>query len=235
MSEDVVVGQETITEELDQVIPKHQLLDNTAAKHKNELVHRSILATRHRPSGEGLRTQILRRQLTDSREGSPAGISKEQPVPPPPPPSNTNTANGSKSSQKPRQGKSFLADIQAALGTKCKDNATSDDEENIVKEDNGMNKQSDESPREDRSPVNSPLKGKRPSFLAGIEDAVKRRGSDTPGEPLLSLPVLKKATSKVKPHPIVMEKSSVQDQLRMKLEARKKLVDETDEGTETET
>jgi len=235
MSEDVVVVQETITEELDQVIPKHTLLDNTAAKHKNELVHRSILATRHRPSGEGLRTQILRRQLTDSREGSPAGMSKEQPVPPPPPPSNTNTTNGSKSSQKPKQGNSFLADIQAALGTKCKDNASEDEEEDVVKEDNTVNKQSDEPPREDRSPRNSPLKGKRPSFLAGIEDAAKRRESDTPGEPILSLASLKKATPKSKPHPIVMDKSSIQDQLRMKLEARKKLVDETDEGTETET
>ena len=85
MAEDEGNATEDITEELDQVIPKHQLLDNTAAKHKNELVHRGTLATRHRPSGEGLRTQILRRQQADSKEGSPVRKCKEQPVPPPPP------------------------------------------------------------------------------------------------------------------------------------------------------
>ena len=71
MTEDAVEAKDYVSEDLDQVIPKHQLLDNTAAKHKNELVHRGTLATRHRPTGEGLRTQILRRQHADSKEGSP--------------------------------------------------------------------------------------------------------------------------------------------------------------------
>ena len=62
MAEDAVGVSENITEELDKVIPKHQLLDSTAAKHKNELVHRGTLATRHWFSGVGLRTKILRRQ-----------------------------------------------------------------------------------------------------------------------------------------------------------------------------
>ena len=30
-----------ISTELDSVIPRHQLLDNTAAKHKTDLIHRS--------------------------------------------------------------------------------------------------------------------------------------------------------------------------------------------------
>ena len=31
-----------ISTELDSVIPRHQLLDNTAAKHRTDLIHRSV-------------------------------------------------------------------------------------------------------------------------------------------------------------------------------------------------
>ena len=81
------------------MIPKHQLLDNNAAKQKNELVHRGTLATRHRPTGEGLRTQILRRQHADSKEGSPVSSKCDL------------------KSDFPRlkSEKSFLADIQSTL------------------------------------------------------------------------------------------------------------------------
>merc|ERR1712106_386960 len=286
MAEEEVGVSENITEELDKVIPKHQLLDNTAAKHKNELVHRGTLATRHRPSGEGLRTQILRRQFADSKEGSPVETCKEQPVPPPSP--SHSKLNSKNNSPLVKKGKSFLADIQATLNTKCKDDSPDKEEQTTdkpsadtrdvnspihsptkgqipsflsgiknaakrqesessdkithaplralkqkdgIKEEQAVDK-SKENPKDDGSPLHSPSKVKRPSFLAGIENAVKRNDSGASGEPL-ALPKLRKV--KPKPNPIVKEGSSIQDQLRLKLEARKKLVDETDEGAETET
>ena len=236
MAEDAGNAKEDITEELDQVIPKHRLLDNTAAKHKNELVHRGTLATRHRPSVEGLRTQILRRQQADSKEGSPVKKCKDQSVPPPLPSSSKCDPQNNSSPAKP--GKSFLTDIQSALNTKCKD------EEDVVKQDEKPiedqrnnespthSESSPDDPRRECSPTHSLPKGPRPSFLAGIENRKQE-----PGESNERIPVkaLRKVKPKVTSNPIVIEKSNVQDQLRMKLEARKKLVDETDEGAENET
>jgi len=288
MAEEAERVKENITEELDQVIPKHQLLDNTAAKHKNELVHRGTLATRHRPSGEGLRTQILRRQFADSKEGSPVETCKEHSVPPTSP--SHSKVNSKNNSPLVKKGKSFLADIQATLNTKC--NEDSPDKEEQTKDKPSADKSDDKSPihspakgqipsflsgikkaakrqesetpdkiapaplkalkpkddikevkavdkskedsKDDGSPLHSPSKVKRPSFLAGIENAVKRKDSEATGEPMV-LPTLRKVKPKPKLNPIVTEESSIQDQLRLKLEARKKLVDETDEGAETET
>ena len=33
---------EDVSSELDKLVPKHELLDNTAAKHKTDLIHRYI-------------------------------------------------------------------------------------------------------------------------------------------------------------------------------------------------
>ena len=232
MAEDEGNAKEDITEELDRMIPQHQLLDNTAAKHKTELVHRGTLATRHRPSGEGLRTQILRRQQADSKEGSPV----RKPVPPLIPSSSKCGSKNNSSQSKP--GKSFLADIQSALNTNC------NDKEDVVKEEekpieeqrnNESQTRSDRSsPRGELSPTLSSSKGPRPSFLAGIENANKKQETGEAGESI-PLKVLRKVKPKATSNPIGIGKSNVQDQLRMKLEARKKLVDETDEGAENET
>ena len=238
MAEETVKVMDYVTEELDKVIPQHQLLDNTAAKHKNELVHRGTLATRHRPSGEGLRTQILRRQQADSKEGSPVRKCKEQPVPPPLPSSSKCDSKNNSSESKP--GKSFLADIQSALNTKsnAENDVVKEEEKPVEDERNNESPthsdRSPEDPRRELSPIYSPSKGPRPSFLAGIENLGKKQG---PGESGESIPViaLRKVKPKATPNPIVIGKSNVQDQLRMKLEARKKLVDETDEGAENET
>ena len=236
MAEDEGNAKEDIAEELDRMIPQHQLLDNTAAKHKNELVHRGTLATRHRPSGEGLRTQILRRQQADSKEGSPVRKCKEQPVPPPPPPSSKRDSKLTSSQSKP--GKSFLADIQSALNTKCNDKEDVVKEEEKSTEDQRNNEsptRSDRSsPRGELSPTLSSSKGPRPSFLAGIENANKKQETGEAGESI-PLKALRKVKPKATSNPIGIGKSNVQDQLRMKLEARKKLVDETDEGAENET
>ena len=59
IARDVSDSEEDITAELDDAIPKHSLLNSKAAKHRTELVHRGTLASRQRPSSEGIRSQIL--------------------------------------------------------------------------------------------------------------------------------------------------------------------------------
>ena len=83
MAEDRSEDKEDITVQLDQVIPKHKLLDNTAANHTNDLVHRGILASRHCPSGEGLRAWVVRTEHTDSMEGYPVRTSQHKDDSPP--------------------------------------------------------------------------------------------------------------------------------------------------------
>ena len=52
---------------MDRAVPRTSLLECTGAKHRAELVHRSQgLTSRHRPSGEGLRSLILRRDDSSS-------------------------------------------------------------------------------------------------------------------------------------------------------------------------
>merc|ERR1719205_93972 len=58
---------EEVSSSLDRAVPRTALLDCQGAKHRAELVHRSQgLATRHRPSGEGLRAGVLRREESSS-------------------------------------------------------------------------------------------------------------------------------------------------------------------------
>ena len=71
--------------------------------------------------------------------------------------------------------------------------------------------------------VEDEIDNKKPvnSFLAEIENAKN------------SKPKLKSLKTKSKDPPAKPAMPSIQDQLRLKLEARKKLVDDTDEGAET--
>ena len=56
--------EEDASLELDRAVPRHELLDNTAAKHKTELVHRGGWS-RNKPTQDKLRTQILKRSQSD--------------------------------------------------------------------------------------------------------------------------------------------------------------------------
>ena len=47
---DVSDSEEDITAELDEAVPQHRLLDSQGARHRAELAHRGVLATRSRPS-----------------------------------------------------------------------------------------------------------------------------------------------------------------------------------------
>ncbi|XP_059088554.1 uncharacterized protein LOC131884711 [Tigriopus californicus] len=55
-----------IKEELDKLFPSHDLLDISASKSKAELVQKSALSNRSKPSMDALRTSILRRSLSAS-------------------------------------------------------------------------------------------------------------------------------------------------------------------------
>jgi hypothetical protein len=72
IARDVSDSEEDITAELDDAIPKHSLLNSKAAKHRTELIHRGTLASRQRPSSEGIRSQILGKEYF--YESSPSSI-----------------------------------------------------------------------------------------------------------------------------------------------------------------
>ena len=197
-------SKENITEELDKVIPKHQLLDNTAAKHKNELVHRGTLASRHLPSGQGRKGE---KRLENRQKWAP-------PPPPPQPPKDIQEASNDSTESKPKLA--FLADIKTAKKLKKTDDTNCD------------SKKSDTETVKNKSPSQKP----KLSFLESIENA-KNKQEVKDSEEFSSVKLLKKVNIKSKP--VSIGKPSIQDQLRMKLEARKKLVDENDEGAENET
>jgi len=218
-----------ISSELDTAIPPHQLLDNTAAKHKTDLVHRGTLATRHKPTGEGLKCQILRRQHFLSKDNSPAPSSETPPpppaplaapLPPPPPPAPppapavSDNVSQEKTVIKPAK-LSLIADLQSAqktrrreeteAGPECdKESRTDTEAETVRPSDEDVNKKN----------------LKKVPFLVELENSKNKAK-------------LRSNKSKTVAPPKNME-IGIQDQLRLKLEARKKLVDEADEERELE-
>jgi len=74
IARDVSDSEEDITAELDDAIPKHSLLNSRAAKHKTELIHRGTLASRQRPSSEGIRSQILGKEYFYESPSPPSSI-----------------------------------------------------------------------------------------------------------------------------------------------------------------
>lgn len=66
MSQDVSDSEEDITAELDDAVPKHSLLGSQAARHRAELAHKGQLASRQRPSLDGLKTQLSGASLGES-------------------------------------------------------------------------------------------------------------------------------------------------------------------------
>ena len=167
------------------------------------------MATRHKPSGEGLKTQILKRQNFLSKDSSPAPTEEHSKV-------------QARPDKKAKDAKvSLLADLQKMhkkTEKSCNNGQETPSDRNLSDEINNNNAKnilhkndslSDSKDAQDKKEVN-PL-------LAAIENAKKSK-------PRIIKPKLKSAEGP----------PSVQDQLRLKLEARKKLVDETDEGAETE-
>jgi len=214
MAGDISEDKDNVTTELDQVIPKHQLLDSTAAKHKKELAHRGILASRHRPSGQGLRTQILRRQQEYSKEASPNGSVENVQI--------SDTPSIPKEILgKPKLGASFLSDIQAAQKGKCKHDSAAEDNEKVESQVETNGKLSELSKDDENSGECSISKNSKPAFLSEIANLTSTKGK-----------LNKKIKPKQSTNPPLLDKSDVQEQLRRKLESRKKLVDASDEGTE---
>ena len=180
-------------------------------------VFRGTLATRHKPSGEGLKTQILKRQNFLSKDSSPAPteeLSKVQ----------------TKPDKKAKDAKvSLLADLQKMH------------KKTVKPCNNGEEIPSDRKNASDEINNNNNAKNilHKNDKLSESSDAQDKK---EPGNPLLAaIESAKNSKSKprnIKPKLKLLESGdgppSVQDQLRLKLEARKKLVDETDEGAETE-
>ena len=141
------------------------------------------MATRHKPTGEGLRSQILKRQHFLSKDASPAPEEEE-------------SSAVAKPDQKSKDAKSSLmADLQklqkkVVKPTSQVDASRGDDNNNVESEENGGS---------------SSPKAVNP-FLAELGGAKSNK--------------LKKTIKSKDPA------SSIQDQLQMRLAARKKLVDE---------
>ena len=66
LSVDVSDSEEDITAELDEAVPQHSLLSSQGARHKAELAHKGVLASRSRPSLEGMKTQLSGSSLPDT-------------------------------------------------------------------------------------------------------------------------------------------------------------------------
>ena len=66
ISGDVSDSEDDITAELDDAIPKHSLLHSQAARHRAELAHKGTLASRQRPSLDGLKTQLSGSSLPET-------------------------------------------------------------------------------------------------------------------------------------------------------------------------
>jgi len=231
-----------VSGELDRAVPRQErLLDNTAAKHRSELVHRSdVLASRHKPSGGGLRSQILRPR-PDSRADSPglpsapsfsaallpttsSGAVVPPPAPPPTPPSAPPPPAKKATLGKSKPGLSFLSDLQSSQKTKCReDSAEREQADSDLSASDGVDVDRKETVTNTKSPVSS-----KPNFLKELENT-KKPSMDTSE---ISFKVLKKP--RAKPSAPAAPKLEIADQLRLKLEARKKLVEENDEGVETE-
>lgn len=177
-----------VSTELDELIPRHQLLDNTAAKHKTDLIHRGTLATRHKPTGEALKTQILKKQNLNSKDNSPApDLSLEKLIPKP--------------DKKAKDAKvSLMADLQKLHKKKIKDPPKTEIE-NLDKANNNVTDNDD-----DENKNNMFL-----TQLKNIKNTTKPRIKSSRGD---------------------QDSPGVPDQLRLKLEARKKLVDESNEVSE---
>ena len=251
------------------------------------------MATRHKPTGEGLKTQILRRQsFLLSKENSPA-------------PDNDSKKLLNKPDRKAKDAKvSLLADLQKLHKKTVKEENPEPEVEvskNIIKESDKVNNNVDEEDLNKKSvnPLLAEIENKKNSttkskskapppppppkpasndeeddnnkkqvnpFLAEIENKKNSRlnnsklkepppppppktasnddeeaDSKKPVNPFLaeienaknSKPKLKNSKTKSKDLPSKPAVPSIQDQLRLKLEARKKLVDDTDEGAET--
>lgn len=155
---------------------------------------RGTLATRHKPTGEGLRTQILKRQNFLSKDNSP--VPESSPVKP-----------ELKPDKKSKDAKTFLmADLQKLQKKVCKESSPEVAKCEPEGDTNNNNMLDSSCHENDSQKVNNP-------FLAELGS---NKGSK-----------LKKAIK-----PKMSEVPSIQDQLQLKLAARKKLVDEADELAE---
>ena len=160
------------------------------------LYFRGTLATRHKPSGEALKSQILKRQNLHSKDNSPVPDSLPKlPI--------------LKPDKKAKDAKvSLLADLQKLQRRKC----DSEDEKNInaVTSDN-----------KDLDKINN----------NNIQEECGSSSDSNKNTFLTELKNIKNSKPKIK---VIKEKEPnvIQDQLRLKLEARKKHVDESNEVKE---
>ena len=191
------------------------------------------MASRHKPSGEALKCQILKRQHFLSKDNSPAPREASTPPPPPasplvlppappvappaPPPAPSvpdpdplkrNLKNLSKPSKV-----SLIADLQSVQKTRR-------GQENSPE----RPQESEESTSPTTEEVEKdPTNKQKVPFLVELENS-KNKGK-----------LKSNKTKRVDPSPPKkMESFGIQDQLRLKLEARKKMVEEAEEAEETQ-
>merc|ERR1719445_2351511 len=86
ISRDASDSEEDITAELDEAIPKHKLLMSQGARHRAELAHKGTLASRQRPSLDGLKTQLSGSSLPDTSVNDDSNVecvvrTVSQPIP----------------------------------------------------------------------------------------------------------------------------------------------------------
>merc|ERR1719266_2484552 len=173
---------EEVSSSLDRAVPRTALLDCQGAKHRAELVHRSQgLATRHRPSGEGLRAGVLRRDESSSSITSQASSNI--------PPKNSLglTVNINRVTVSPaRETEWKISNGSSQLAT-TQGNSPQSKPTTVEPQSNSpsqTNSQPSTRPHPPTPHPKPPQAGKAPmSFLAEIQAAQKRRGLEESPEP----------------------------------------------------
>ena len=220
---------------LDRAVPRTVLLECTGAKHRAELVHRSQgLATRHRPSGEGLRAGVLRREDSSGsakssvlhRENSTGSVKasvlqkEESSSVKKAPPTLHNGAAASRVTITPPREQEIEATTQNIPAVHSRPQAA---------EVATTPPKSSPQFRGPPTPHPKPQQGKPMSFLAEMQAAQKRRGLEESPEPAAAQAAPARL-QQAAPHPLPAGggAGSLQEQLRSRLEARKRSVEESE-------
>merc|ERR1719242_1399547 len=171
-----------VSSSLDRAVPRTALLDCQGAKHRAELVHRSQgLATRHRPSGEGLRAGVLRRDESSSSITSQASSNS---------PSKNSlglTVNINRVAVSPARETEWKISNGSSQQTTTQGNSPQSKPTTVEPQSNSpsqTNSQPSTKPHPPTPHPKPPQAVKAPmSFLAEIQAAQKRRGLEESPEP----------------------------------------------------
>jgi len=197
VTEEISEDMASAKEELDQAVPFHTLLDVSANKSKAELAHKGILSQRQRPSQEALRATVLRKSVSTLSNASDSGFPVD---------SCEDTRENTPDSDSGYVGS--VVTVTSTSRTFPPNNSNSNPSSNIAS----------------KSIVSPPAEVSKPSFLSEIQNAQRRRGLETTSSMASVTP--NGANTNAAAMAVAANSSTLADQLRNRLEERRKSKDE---------